>query len=138
MDGEILVPGRASASDFLIFGEDCEGEGVFEAIWLARPRARIEDQPVVCVGRYTWPQLTARDLADYLWALADTCTLMGIDASPVGSPNYELVSIAECFAPGSRRTADEAEALAAEEFPDFRAIFDPGVWERQIRTGRDR
>jgi hypothetical protein len=118
----IVAPGRASANDFLVFGETCVDEIDYTAFWLVRPGAAIVDQPVVSIG-YGVPQLLAASLADFLWFLADAFNPQGIDDHPEDSANYELLRVAERFAPESRRTYTSAESRAAEEFPNFADLF---------------
>lgn len=66
-------PGRATifwmVVEFRIFGQD--GTGGLAAFWLVRMGESIAGQPVVFLGSEGETGVVARDLAAYLWLLAD-------------------------------------------------------------------
>ncbi|MEV7011211.1 SMI1/KNR4 family protein [Streptosporangium sp. NPDC051022] len=108
-----------SGDDFRVFGQD--GTGGYTAFWLVRPGAPLPDQPVVFLGSEGEIAVVARNLADYLWLLAN-----GIGPSEVANhseyparPNPTLLPLAERFAPGRDRSPAAVITAAAEEFPDF-------------------
>ncbi|MEU6588392.1 SMI1/KNR4 family protein [Streptomyces sp. NPDC046881] len=110
---------EASGDVFRVFG--CDGTGGYAAFWLVRPGRELAGQPVVFLGSEGETGVVARDLADFLWVLADGLGPMeaadphGVRATP--RPDPARTAVAERFAPGRRRPAAALVALAREEFP---------------------
>ncbi|MEU0006653.1 SMI1/KNR4 family protein [Streptomyces sp. NPDC006314] len=104
---------------FRVFGSD--GTGGYAAFWLVRPGREPAEQPVVFLGSEGQTGVVARDLADFLWVLADGLGPMeAIDAYGAGvtsRPDAGLTAVAEGFAPGRGQPAATLVALAREEFP---------------------
>ncbi|MGW1158618.1 SMI1/KNR4 family protein [Streptomyces sp. NPDC002519] len=112
---------EVSGDAFRVFGMD--GAGGYAAFWLVRPGSELADQPVVFLGSEGETGVVARDLADFLWILADGVgpreAMDPYDAGIVSRPNADLAAVAEQFAPERRRPAVTLASLAREEFPDF-------------------
>ncbi|HVK22041.1 MAG TPA: SMI1/KNR4 family protein [Actinokineospora sp.] len=113
---------------FRVFGQD--GTGGYAAFWLVRPDAPVADQPVVFLGSEGERGVVAKDLAAYLWLLADGSGPMEAVAygAWASSPRPELVAIARTYAPEREQRAADIIAEARAEFPDFDAMV-----EAQIR-----
>ncbi|MFZ4297731.1 SMI1/KNR4 family protein [Streptomyces cinereoruber] len=117
--------GELSGDDFRVFGQD--GSGGYAAFWLVRTGLPLADQPVVFLGSEGETGVVARDLAAFLWLLADgfgpweAATSYEPDWTP--RPNSELAAIAERFAPDQRQPAATVIEQAAAEFPDFDDII---------------
>ncbi|MFF6789069.1 SMI1/KNR4 family protein [Streptomyces filamentosus] len=113
--------GELRGDDFRVFGQD--GSGGYAAFWLVRTGLPLADQPVVFLGSEGETGVVARDLAAFLWLLADgfgpweAATSYEPDRAP--RPNDELVALAERFAPDQRQPAATVIEQAAAEFPDF-------------------
>jgi hypothetical protein len=107
-----------------VFGVD--GSGGFVAFWLARPGNGLVEQPVVYLGSEGDTAVIARDLADYLWLLADGFgpaeAVNFPDREP--TPNQELRHIAETHAPGREQRASAILAAATQEFPEFGKVIE--------------
>ncbi|MEO3972458.1 SMI1/KNR4 family protein [Streptomyces sp. CAU 1734] len=117
--------GELTGEEFLVFGQD--GTGGFAALWLIRPGADLVSQPVVFLGSEGDTGVVARDVAAYLWLLADGYGPFEAVESPGGRnprPHEELLAIAERYAPGGRRSAEDVIAEAAREFPDFQETIE--------------
>ncbi|WP_436497503.1 SMI1/KNR4 family protein [Actinokineospora sp. HUAS TT18] len=110
-------------TDFRVFGQD--GTGGYAAFWLVRPDAPVEGQPVVFLGSEGEHGVVARNLAAYLWLLADGQGPMEAVAygDLTSNPRPELVAIAEKYAAGSRQSASQILTEAKAEFPDFDALI---------------
>ncbi|MET8981551.1 SMI1/KNR4 family protein [Streptomyces sp. NPDC004539] len=106
---------------FRVFGQD--GTGGYAAFWLTHADRELAAQPVVFLGSEGETGVVARDLAEFLWVLADGLgPLEAVDAYEAGldpRPNAELTAVAERFAPGHRESAPALVALAREAFPGF-------------------
>ncbi|MDX2590879.1 SMI1/KNR4 family protein [Streptomyces sp. WI03-4A] len=106
---------------FRVFGMD--GTGGYAAFWLVRPDRELAAQPVVFLGSEGETGVVARDLADFLWVLADGVGPQeAIDHYELGltsRPDAERTALAERSAPGRGRPAEELVRLAREEFADF-------------------
>ncbi|MFD8757146.1 SMI1/KNR4 family protein [Kitasatospora sp. NPDC059577] len=112
---------ESSGDDFRVFGQD--GTGGYAAFWLVRPDGALVDQPVVFLGSEGETAVVARDLADFLWLLADgvgPCEAAGGYGTDRGPrPDRRLTAVAERFAPGRQQSAAAVIERAAREFPDF-------------------
>lgn len=108
---------------FRVFGQD--GTGGYVAPWLVQPNQPLNDQPVVFLGSEGELGVIARDLADYLWLLADGFGPHEAVDSPARAarPNPQLTAIAERFAPGRQQPATTVISAAAQEFSDFEQII---------------
>ncbi|MDQ2584076.1 SMI1/KNR4 family protein [Saccharothrix yanglingensis] len=108
---------------YRVFAQD--GTGGLAALWLTRPGAPLDGQPVVFLGSEGAVGVVARDLGDFLWLMADGVGPMeAVEFGATGSaPNAELRAVAEEFAPGRERTAAAVLAAARAEFPDFAEEF---------------
>ncbi|MCF3131133.1 SMI1/KNR4 family protein [Streptomyces olivochromogenes] len=106
---------------FRVFGQD--GTGGYAAFWLIRPQRPLVDQPVVFLGSEGETGVVARDLAAFLWLLADGCgaleaaTSYEPDWAP--RPNQELIAVAERFAADRKQPGTVVIEQATHEFPDF-------------------
>jgi hypothetical protein len=113
--GNKSVTGR----DFLVFGQD--GSGGYTAFWLVRDGQPVTEQPVVFLGSEGETGVVARNLADYLWLLADGTgpyeAATALERAAV--PDPRLVAIAERHAPTARKSASDVTSAAGKEFPDF-------------------
>ncbi|MDJ0345135.1 hypothetical protein QMK19_31840 [Streptomyces sp. H10-C2] len=58
-----------NGDSFRVFGQD--GTGGYAAFWLVRPGRSLVEQPVVFLGSEGDVGVVARDLAGYLWLLAE-------------------------------------------------------------------
>jgi hypothetical protein len=107
-----------------VFGVD--GCGGFVAFWLARPGKELVDQPVVYLGSEGDTAVIARDLADYLWLLADGFGPAEAVMFPdrPANPNPELRRVAEHYAPGRETRASAVLAAASEESPEFSRVVE--------------
>lgn len=112
-----------TGDDFRVFGQD--GTGGYAAFWLARPGGALVEQPVVFLGSEGETDVVARNLAAFLWLLADgfgpleAATSYEPEPDRVPHPDRELTAIAEDFALDHRAPAATVIAEAAREFPDF-------------------
>ncbi|MCK9899357.1 hypothetical protein MXD63_04600 [Frankia sp. Cpl3] len=110
-----------SGEFFRPFGQDWTG-GI-AAFWLVRPGAALVDQPIVFLGSEGEGGVVARDLAGFLWLLADGFGPREAtdprERDRPSRPNAELLDIAERFAAGARQTAAAVIEQASREFPDF-------------------
>lgn len=108
---------------YRVFGQD--GTGGLAALWLVRPGAPLEAQPVVFFGSEGAVGVVAKDLGDFLWLLADGVGPMeAVEHGAVDSePNAELRAVAEQFAPGRERTAEDVLTAVRAEFPNFEKDF---------------
>ncbi|CAL9513784.1 hypothetical protein SUDANB95_03661 [Actinosynnema sp. ALI-1.44] len=108
-------------SEFRVFGQD--GTGGLAMFWTVREGADLVDQPVVFFGSEGAAGVVARDLAAFLWLLADGLGPMEVveyaDADP--NPNEELRDVAEKFAADRRQSGVDVVADVRREFPDFEA-----------------
>jgi hypothetical protein len=111
----------ATGDDFRIFGHD--GTGGYAAFWLIRPDAALTDQPIVFLGSEGEVGVVARDLAGFLWLLADGFgpyeAVDPRERDRPARPVRDLERIAESFAPDRRQTAAAVMEQAVREFPDF-------------------
>ncbi|MEU9798980.1 SMI1/KNR4 family protein [Streptomyces sp. NPDC051000] len=107
--------------DFRVFGQD--GTGGYAAFWLVRPGRPLAEQPVVFLGSEGETGVVARDLAAFLWLLADgfgpfeAATSYEPDCVP--HPDRELTALAERCAPDHRAPATAVIEQATQEFPGF-------------------
>ncbi|MEU6476308.1 SMI1/KNR4 family protein [Streptomyces sp. NPDC047017] len=112
-----------NGDDFRVLGQD--GTGGYAAFWLIRPGRPLVEQPVVFLGSEGETGVVARNLAAFLWLLADGFgpweASTSYDPEPGWAPrrDHELTAIAEHFAPDHRAPADTIIEQAAQEFPDF-------------------
>ncbi|MBP2326314.1 hypothetical protein JOF56_006699 [Kibdelosporangium banguiense] len=113
-----------TGEQFRVMGQD--GTGGYAAFWLIRSDRPVTEQPVVFLGSEGETGVVARNLADFLWLLADGFGPLEAVEYPEQSsqPNDELVEIAERHAPDARKTGAEAIAAAKAEFPDFEATIE--------------
>jgi hypothetical protein len=98
----------------------------YAAFWLVRDGEPLTAQPVVFLGSEGETGIIARNLADFLWLLADGFGPREAVEYPEQSsqPNDELVDIAERYAPDARKTGAKVIAAAKAEFPDFEATIE--------------
>ncbi|MBL7495834.1 SMI1/KNR4 family protein [Frankia sp. CNm7] len=112
---------EVSGERFRPFGQD--GTGGLAAFWQARPVTTLVDQPIVFLGSEGETGVVARDLAGFLWLLADGLgpweAIDPFRRDRPSRPNAELIEIAERFAAGARQTAAAVIEQASREFPDF-------------------
>ncbi|OYP16077.1 SMI1/KNR4 family protein [Streptomyces sp. FBKL.4005] len=110
---------EASGDVFRVFG--CDGTGGYAAFWLVRPGRDLAEQPVVFLGSEGETGVVARDLADFLWVLADGLgPREAAEARGTGAgsrPDARRTAVAERFAPGRGQPAAVLVARAGEEFP---------------------
>lgn len=108
---------------YRVFGQD--GTGGLAALWLIRSGVGLVEQPVVFFGSEGDLGVVARDLGDFLWLLADGVgPLEAVERDSIRSePNAELRAVAEEFAPGRGRTAEDVLTAVRAEFPDFEEDF---------------
>jgi hypothetical protein len=110
---------EASGAEFLVFGQD--GSGGYAAFWRIRRGQPLVEQPVVFLGSEGEMGVVARNLADYLWLLADGSgpyeAVMEPDRRPV--PDARRVAVAQRYAPHARKSAVQVISAAGAEFPDF-------------------
>ena len=113
-----------SGERFRVMGQD--GTGGYAAFWLVRDGEPLTAQPVVFLGSEGETGIIARNLADFLWLLADGFGPREAVEYPEQSsqPNDELVDIAERYAPDARKTGAKVIAAAKAEFPDFEATIE--------------
>jgi hypothetical protein len=113
-----------SGDQFRVMGQD--GTGGYAAFWLVRAGRPITEQPVVFLGSEGETGVIARNMADFLWLLADGFGPREAVEYPGQSsqPNDELVEIAERYAPDARKPGSEVIAAATAEFPDFEATIE--------------
>ncbi|TDC70841.1 SMI1/KNR4 family protein [Micromonospora sp. KC606] len=108
-------------AEFRVFGQD--GTGGLAAFWLVRPGEPVERQPVVFLGSEGEASVVARDLAAYLWLLADGFGPLEATMWPHHEhrprPDAHRGAVAERYAPRARETAPEVIKAARAEFPDF-------------------
>lgn len=109
----------ATGDEFRVFGQD--GSGGYAAFWLVRPQSALVDQPVVFLGSEGELGVVARDLAAYLWLLADGFGPFEAVQYPTrpASPVPAFTAIAERYAPERRQSASDVIAEAGQEFPAF-------------------
>jgi hypothetical protein len=109
---------------FRVFGQD--GTGGYAAFWLTRADQPLPEQPVVFLGSEGETGVVAKNLAAYLWLLADGSGPLEAVEYPGhhGRPNPELRAIAEQHAPGEPRSAADVIAAATAEFPDFTRMIE--------------
>lgn len=112
-----------------VFGE--EGSGGVVGFWMARPGAPIEAQPVVFFGSEGERVVLARDLASFLWLLADDIgpweaalfvdPALDDDLEQEERPwsRADLAEVARRYAPDAARTARQVVLEAQAEFPRF-------------------
>lgn len=113
---------EVTGAEFRIFGQD--GSGGCVGFWLARPEARLLEQPVVFLGSEGETAVLARDFADYLWLLVGGYgPNEALEFAPTGSESRRetpgLEALAEKFASGARKAPSAVLAIAKQEFPDF-------------------
>ncbi|MET7866440.1 SMI1/KNR4 family protein [Micromonospora taraxaci] len=105
------------------FGQD--GTGGLAALWLRDPGDPLDRQPVVFLGSDGEYTVIARDLADYLWLLANGVgpleTVDGTERVP--TPIAELTTIAHRYTGSTRRSTAEVIAAAQAQFPVFEALL---------------
>ncbi|MGM1058627.1 SMI1/KNR4 family protein [Saccharothrix sp. Mg75] len=108
---------------YRVFAQD--GTGGLAALWLVRPGAPLEEQPVVFFGSEGAVGVVAKDLGDFLWLLADGVgPVEAVEHGAGGSePDAALRAVAEEFAPGRERTAEDVLTAVRAEFPDFEKDF---------------
>ncbi len=115
--------GELNGDDFRVFGQDGTGGNV--AFWLSRPGQPLVEQPIVFLGSEGETGVIARNLAAFLWLLADgfgpweASTTHDPEPDWVPRPNRELTAIAEQFAPDHRAPAVAIVEQATQDFPDF-------------------
>jgi hypothetical protein len=114
---------EVDADCFQVFGQD--GSGGHVAFWLVHPKRPIADQPVAFLGSEGERGVIARDLADYLWLLADGTGPYEALAHPqrTSNPNAELTDIAERYAPDRRQPAATLIENAKRQYPSFGIII---------------
>lgn len=119
--------GERDGDAFRAFGQD--GTGGLAAFWLVRPGQKLVDQPVVFLGSEGETAVVARDLAAFLWLLADgfgpweAATTYDLEPGWVPQPNEALTAIARQHAPDRRASAPAIITKARQEFPDFDDIL---------------
>lgn len=119
--------GDLDGNAFRVFGQDSTGG--FAAFWLVRPGREPVDQPVVFLGSEGETGVVARDLAAFLWLLADglgpweAATTCDPEPGWAPQPNEDLAAIAKQHAPDRRASALAITAEAAQEFPNFDDII---------------
>ncbi|MEU3838609.1 SMI1/KNR4 family protein [Streptomyces sp. NPDC028635] len=119
--------GDLDGDAFRVFGQD--GTGGCAAFWLVRPGRELREQPVVFLGSEGETGVIARDLASFLWLLADgfgpweAATADEPESDWAPRTNEALVGIAQHHAPGCQASAQAVIAQAAQEFPDFDAVI---------------
>lgn len=108
-------------SEFRVFGQD--GTGGLAMFWTIREHAPLTDQPVVFFGSEGAVGVVARNLAAFLWLLADGVGPMeAVEyGDHDGDPNEQLREIAEKFAADHQQSAVDVVTEARSEFPDFEA-----------------
>ncbi|MGW6255938.1 SMI1/KNR4 family protein [Streptomyces sp. NPDC055085] len=122
--------GELDGDEFRVFGQDGTGGNV--AFWLIRPGRPLVEQPIVFLGSEGETGVIARNLAAFLWLLADgfgpweASTTHDPEPGWAPRPNRELAAIAAQFAPDQRAPAAAIVEQATHEFPDF----DDTVMER--------
>ncbi len=101
-----------------VFGQD--GTGGYAALWLSRAGS-LSEQPIVFLGSEGELGLVARNLADFLWLLADGFGPYEAVACPDRDPRpaADLVTIAGRHAPTARRPARQIIADAWDESQIF-------------------
>jgi hypothetical protein len=108
---------------FRVFGQD--GTGGYAAFWMIRPHAVLMDQPIVFLGSEGEVGVVARDLASFLWLLADGFgpyeAVDPRERDRAARPIPELARIAESYAPDRRQAAGAVMEQAVREFPSFEA-----------------
>ena len=106
-------------AEFRVFGMD--GTGGYSAFWLVRNGQPLTSQPIVFLGSEGEVGVVARDLADFLWLLADGFGPLEAVEYPErpARPQRELTEIAERYAADRRASAATVIAAARTEFPDF-------------------
>lgn len=110
---------QLEGSEFRVFGQD--GTGGLAMFWTVREGADLVDQPVVFFGSEGAVGVVARDLAAFLWLLADGLGPMEVVeyADHDGDPSEELREVAEKFAADRRQSGVDVLADVRREFPDF-------------------
>ncbi|MFE5209186.1 SMI1/KNR4 family protein [Streptomyces sp. NPDC056600] len=109
---------------FRMFGQ--QGAGGLVALWLVRKGRPLAEQPVVYLGSEGETVHLARDLADFLWLLAqgvgptDVAHGDGVgDEDRRARPDAAMTTVAERFAAGRRREPQAILRDAAEGIPDL-------------------
>lgn len=113
---------EADGSVFRVFGQD--GSGGHAAMWCVRDGESLEAQPIVFLGSEGEVGVVARNLADYLWLLADglgPAEAVGGFGAVTGSVLAPFRGFAEANAAAAKKEGREALAQAQSEFPDFEA-----------------
>ncbi|MDG4838637.1 SMI1/KNR4 family protein [Micromonospora sp. WMMD967] len=113
----------AGAPPLRAFGQD--GTGGLAAFWLRNPGDPLDHQPVVFLGSDGEYAVIARDLADYLWLLANGVgPLETVDCTErVLKPIAELTTIAHRHTGSTQRSTAEVIAAARAQFPAFEALL---------------
>ncbi|WP_432536963.1 SMI1/KNR4 family protein [Kineococcus arenarius] len=117
--------------EFRMFGE--EGSGGVVGFWMVRGGVPVEAQPVAFFGSEGERVVLARDLASFLWLLADD--IGPWDAALFADPDLDhdsdleqeeepwsradIAEVARRYAPDAARTARQIVLEAQAEFPEF-------------------
>ncbi|RFU85414.1 SMI1/KNR4 family protein [Streptomyces triticagri] len=115
--------GALNGDDFRVFGQD--GTGGYATVWLIRPGRPLVEQPIVFLGSEGETGVVARNLAAFLWLLADgfgpweAATAHDPEPGWVPRRDHELAAVAEQFAPDRRAPAVTIIEQATQEFPGF-------------------
>lgn len=114
----------AGIPPFRVFGRD--GTGGLAAFWLRVPGAAIEAQPIVFLGSEGELSVIARNLADYLWLLANGVgpleTVDGMHRIPVPIP--ALVELAQRYTGIPARPVEAVRSVADAELAALTALID--------------